>query len=54
MKKKAAKYTQQWLNGVTSVMVHNVKPGRYAGRIVGNISVKGQYLSETLIKAGFC
>ena len=49
---KATTFTQRWLKIAKSVTVSNVKLGKYACRALGNISVKGDYLSEALIKAG--
>ena len=49
---KATNFTQQWLKDSAFVTVSHVKLGKYAGRVLGRISINGEYLGEALIKAG--
>jgi len=50
--KKAAEFTFWFLESVESVTVTDVKLGKYAGRVLGKISVGGVDLGQALIETG--
>lgn len=49
--KKATEFTRQFVSEGT-VTVSDVKLGKYAGRVLGSVSVEGKDLVEALISAG--
>lgn len=49
---KATSFTQQWLKDSKFVTVYQVKLGKYASRVLGNISINGKLLSDALVEAG--
>jgi len=50
--KKATDFTQWFLDGVEFVTLTDVKLGKYAGRVLGKISVGGVDLGQALIDTG--
>jgi endonuclease YncB( thermonuclease family) len=50
---KATNFTQNWLRNVDTVIVSNIKKGKYAGRALGSLSVLGKGdLGKALIDSG--
>lgn len=49
---RATMYTSLFLQDDTEITVHNVELGKYAGRVLGNIFVNDESLSQHLIKEG--
>ncbi len=51
---KATNFTQRFLSGVDTVIVSDVKKGKYAGRALGSLSVPGKgSLADALIKSDY-
>ena len=49
---KATNFTQRFLQGVKTVTVTDIKLGKYAGRVLGNLSKQRQDLGQALIQTG--
>lgn len=50
--KRAAEFTERFLDGQETVTVSGVRLGKYAGRVLGKIAVGGVDLGNALIAAG--
>jgi len=48
----ATAFTQAFLRGARTVMVSGIRPGKYAGRMLGSIQVNGRSLEQALLAAG--
>ena len=48
----ATAFTQDFLRGARIVTVSGVRPGKYAGRMLGSIQADGKHLERALLDAG--
>ncbi len=48
----ATAYTKEFVSGESQITVHNIKHGKYAGRMLGTVKVSGVDLAQVLLAAG--
>ena len=48
----ATAFTKRFLGGARTVTISGIRPGKYAGRMLGSINVNGKSLERALLNAG--
>ncbi|MCH8074568.1 MAG: thermonuclease family protein [SAR324 cluster bacterium] len=50
--KRATHFTRRFVKNMGQVIVSEVRLGKFAGRVLGKVSVNGRDLGEALVAAG--